>query len=330
MSANEEHTSYHILLDAVRSVHAAETVYAAQTVHAVPRESKEKPSIDPSNLIPELKKLVNEYAKPDELDLKIRQTGISTPDLLKIACKLGRIDFVRSVRLGDLFQFGDLVRETKEPNMTIFVKEKSRKKYDLLVAASEYNRVDIIRELKEHWGLTRDDAQLYDNWLLLITSAYGYVDVLKEFRINWGLTTEDVTLPTNGFLHKSRILHKVAANGHVNVLVEFRTNWNINRDMITFSYRMVEDAAKFGHVRVLIELRVGWGFTKENVEGIEDCNIVGWAAENGHVNVLRELRVGWGLKTSNARAFNDWALRFATKNYHDDVLAELSSNWGVG
>ena len=117
---------------------------------------------------------------------------------------------------------------------------------EALKYAARTGNGDLLRFLKDEWGLTDEDARAHDNYALRWAAANGHVEVLRFLKDEWGLTDEDARAGDNCAL-------KVAAqNGHVEVLRFLKDEWGLTaHDARTDDNYALKVAAQKGHVEVL-------------------------------------------------------------------------------
>ena len=131
----------------------------------------------------------------------------------------------------------------------------------LLVTASVWGHVNVVRELREDYGLTVDDARASNNEALRLACVYGNVEVVRELRLGFKLTAED-----------ARVMDNCPLRG----------------------------ACHYGHVGVVRELRLGYGLTAYDAR-VRDNEALCLACWHGHNEVVRELHEGYGLTVDETR-----------------------------
>ena len=63
--------------------------------------------------------------------------------------------------------------------------------------AAENGHVEVLRFLKNEFGLTADDARANDNEALRMAAANGHIDILRFLKKEFGLTADDAGADNN-------------------------------------------------------------------------------------------------------------------------------------
>ena len=124
---------------------------------------------------------------------------------------------------------------------------------EALRMAAKKGHVDVLKELREGFGLTADDA-------LRWAASKGHVGVLKELREGFGLTADDARALDNDALRAA------AFSGYVEVLKELRLGFGLTADDARArQLSALMHAASNKDPAALFELRDGYGLTSKDV-----------------------------------------------------------------
>lgn len=201
-------------------------------------ENKEKllsPRVSTISLPKVLDHIINEYSKPDAFDsFKTKKENVL--EALIIACKLGRVDVIRELR----------VLKSKE-----IVSE-------LIEVISPLGDVAILKELRDNWGLSKPQARNAKS--LQLACKHGHLPFVKEL-IAWGLKSN--IRDGNNYA-----LRMAARNGHLSVVQELKKLGLTKKDVILkldhghVDYMIVSSPMYDGHTEIVKEFRLNWGVTK--------------------------------------------------------------------
>jgi hypothetical protein len=120
------------------------------------------------------------HIKDTTLLLELKKWGITVNDFGVDSGKMTIVD--NAIRSGNLELF---ILLRTEFGLTMDDDRRS------LYNACEYNSVNILKELREGYGLTIDHARKYHNESLIICIKKGYIDTFRELHDGYGLTAKD-------------------------------------------------------------------------------------------------------------------------------------------
>lgn len=187
------------------------------------------------------------------------------------------------------------------------------------LAAVKNNWLNVLRYVKDY----SPNARIDDNSALRYAAEHNYVDVLKLLRNEFGLTADDARSRYN------YAFQVAIENDHMDVLLCLKYDFNLTiddaRDDDNYALR---SGAAYGNVDVLKFLRSEYNLTADDARA-QDNAALWRAATYGYVETLRYLKTGYNLTSDDARAGNNRALKSAIKNKHVDVVKFLAEEFNV-
>jgi len=114
--------------------------------------------------------------------------------------------------------------------------------------------LDVVKCLKDVYGLETVGAQTYDNWALRYSAANGYLDVVKYLKDAFGLDKVDAQADNNYALRRS------AARGHLDVVKYLKEAFGLDKaDAQADDNYALRYSAAYGHLEVVKYLKEAFG-----------------------------------------------------------------------
>lgn len=194
-------------------------------------------------------------------------------------------------------------------------------RHDLLGSTLERNSVGAMLYVRDHFGVTTEDARANNNYFLYWVSFHGKTEALETLHDAYGLTAEDARTCDN-------IALRVAAEeGHVAVLECLHRCFGLGpEDARSKRNAAIRIAARCGHVAVVECLHRRFGLTTQDARTRRNKPLrhAAWA---GSVAVLEYLREGFGLTREDARSCG--AILSAAKGGHVGAVRCLCEQYGL-
>lgn len=196
-------------------------------------------------------------------------------------------------------------------------------RHDKGLATSHVIKIGDISSLKQHKLIHSENVKADDNWALKMAAQLGRVDVLKFLKDEFGLETQDARAGNNWALRKA------AKFGHVDVLRFLKNEFRLEpQDARDADNGALIDAAENGHLEVLKYLRHKFNLWDIDARA-QDNLALGEAAKNGHMAIVRYLHKEFKLTATDARSRDNYALRKAVESEHTDIVQFFEKEWDI-
>ncbi len=187
--------------------------------------------------------------------------------------------------------------------------------HDVMQWTAEFDRVDLLQDLRKRWVVTLEHARSADNYTLRSACGEGHLTFLRELR-QWGLTVEEARVDD------CFPLRIACYEGFTDIVKELRA-WGLTVDD---ARRNNQEALRFacdeGYLDIVKELRA-WGLTAEDAH---ESEVMSELCARDYLGIVQELRL-WGLTAAHVREDGCEPLWRACNNGHLGVVQELRS-WG--